>query len=168
MQDAAQGISDGGPGVKRLGATAVVTDGTGLLGSHVVEELNRAGAETLGLGRSAYDLLDRSALARMLAEHSRDAVIHLAGTVGGIGRNQRELGRLFYENAAMGLHLLEECRIQGIEKLLVAGTMCSYPSEAPIPFRGIDLWNEYPVETNAPYGLAKQMQLVQAQAYCEQ
>jgi len=150
------------------GKTVVVTGGTGFLGSYAVRELERAGAKALGFGRSAYDLLDRSAIAQMLEDHSPDAVVHLAGTVGGIGLNQREPGRLFYENAAMGLHLLEECRIHGIEKVLVAGTVCSYPSETQIPFREEDLWSGYPEETNAPYGLAKRMLLVQAQAYREQ
>jgi GDP-L-fucose synthase len=146
----------------------VVTGGTGFLGSYVAREMERAGAEALGLGRSSYDLLDRAAIAQMLVDHRPDAVVHLAGTVGGIGLNQSEPGRLFYENAAMGLHLLEECRIHGIEKVLVAGTVCSYPSYAQIPFREDDLWCGYPEETNAPYGLAKRMLLVQAQAYREQ
>lgn len=150
------------------GKKVVVTGGTGFLGSYVVRELERAGAHTLGFGRNAYDLLDRPATAQMLADHSPDAVVHLAGTVGGIGRNQREPGRLFYENAAMGLHLLEECRIYGVEKVLVAGTVCSYPGGTQIPFGEDDLWSGYPEKTNAPYGLAKRMLLVQAQAYREQ
>jgi GDP-L-fucose synthase len=154
--------------VNLSGKTVVVTGGTGFLGAYIVRELERAGATPLGFGRSAYDLLDRAAIEQMLASRSPDAVVHVAGTVGGIGLNQREPGRLFYENAAMGLHLLEECRISGVEKVLVAGTVCSYPSETRTPFREDDLWTGYPEETNAPYGLAKRMLLVQAQAYREQ
>jgi GDP-L-fucose synthase len=155
-------------GVILSGKKVVVTGGTGFLGSHVVTELQQAGARTVGLGRSAYDLLDRAAIAQLLADHAPDAVVHVAGVVGGIGLNQREPGRLFYENAAMGLHLLEECRIHGVEKVLVVGTACSYPGETKIPTREEDLWSGYPEDTNAPYGLAKRMLLVQAQAYREQ
>ena len=101
----------------------------------------------------------------MLRELHPDAVIHLAAVVGGIGANKASPGRFFYENAIMGIELLEACRIANMAKVVVAGTVCAYPKFAPVPFREEDLWNGYPEETNAPYGLAKKMLLVQAQAY---
>jgi len=150
------------------GRTVVVTGGTGFLGSNVVRALAEAGAAVRGFGRKDYDLLDRTAIARMLEDHRPDVVVHLAGTVGGIGGNQREPGRFLYENAVMGLELLEECRLHATPKVVVAGTVCSYPSTTPTPFHEDDLWNGYPEPTNAPYGVAKRMLLVQAQAYREQ
>jgi GDP-L-fucose synthase len=146
-------------------ATVVVTGGTGFLGSHVVNTLERAGARALGVGRGDYDLRDREAVDRMLAETQPDAVIHLAAVVGGIGANRAQPGRFFYENALMGIEVLEACRVAEVAKVVVAGTVCAYPKHAPLPFREADLWNGYPDETNAPYGLAKKMLLVQAQAY---
>jgi GDP-L-fucose synthase len=104
----------------------------------------------------------------MLAETRPDAVVHLAAIVGGIGANQAEPGRFFYENALMGIELLEACRVAQVAKVVVAGTVCAYPKVVPLPFREADLWAGYPEETNAPYGLAKRMLLVQAQAYREQ
>jgi GDP-L-fucose synthase len=101
----------------------------------------------------------------MLAELRPDAVVHLAAVVGGIGANQASPGRFFYENAIMGIELLEACRVAGVAKVVLAATVCAYPKFAPVPFREDDLWNGYPEETNAPYGLAKKMLLVQAQAY---
>ena len=101
----------------------------------------------------------------MLRELRPDAVIHLAAVVGGIRANQASPGRFFYENAIMGIELLEACRLGGVEKVVIAGTVCAYPKFAPVPFREEDLWNGYPEETNAPYGFAKKMLLVQAQAY---
>ena len=149
-------------------ATIVVTGGTGFLGSAVVGELQRAGARAIGLGRSDYDLRDRAAADRMLAATRPDAVIHLAAVVGGIGANRAEPGRFFYENALMGIQLLEACRLAAVPKVVVAATVCAYPKDTTVPFRETDLWNGYPEETNAPYGLAKKMLLVQAQAYREQ
>ncbi len=104
----------------------------------------------------------------MLADTQPDAVIHLAAVVGGIGANRAEPGRFFYENAMMGIQLIEACRVAKIEKTVIAGTVCAYPKHTPVPFKEEDLWNGYPEETNAPYGLAKKMLLVQAQAYREQ
>ena len=147
------------------GATVAVTGGTGFLGSYVLDELERAGARPIGLGRSDYDLLDRAAVDRMLATTQPDGLIHLASVVGGIGANRAEPGRFFYENALMGIQLLEACRVAQTPKVVVAGTVCAYPKHAPVPFREADLWNGYPEDTNAPYGLAKKMLLVQAQAY---
>ncbi len=150
------------------GATVVVAGGTGFLGAHVVAELEHAGATVAGIGRAHYDLRRRDEIRRMLDDTRPDAVVHLAATVGGIGANQAEPGRFFYENATIGIELLEACRVVGIEKVCVAGTVCSYPRDTPVPFREADLWAGYPEETNAPYGLAKKMLLVQAHAYREQ
>jgi len=153
----------------RLGGKKVlVTGGTGFLGGYVLRELDAAGAATVGVGRLSYDLLDVDATNAMLDDHRPDAVVHLAATVGGIGANQREPGRFVYENALMGLQLLEACRLHGTEKVLVVGTVCSYPGTAPVPLQEDDLWAGYPEETNAPYGLAKRLLLVQAQAYRQQ
>jgi GDP-L-fucose synthase len=150
------------------GATALVTGGTGFLGSHVAAELERAGARTVAVGRAAYDLRVRDEIVRMLDEVRPDVVVHLAATVGGIGANQAEPGTFFYENAVIGIELLERCRLAGIAKVCIAGTVCSYPRDTAVPFREDDLWAGYPEETNAPYGLAKKMLLVQANAYRQQ
>ena len=150
------------------GERVVVTGGTGFLGRHVAVELRRAGAEVVTLGRRDYDLRRRDAIDAMLAEHRPAAVVHLAAVVGGIGANLNHPGRFFYENALMGIELIEGCRAAGISKTLVAGTVCAYPRDAPVPFREDGLWAGYPEETNAAYGLAKKMLLVQAQAYRQQ
>jgi GDP-L-fucose synthase len=149
-------------------ATIAVTGGTGFLGSHLVAHLERAGARAIGLGRGDYDLRDRAAIDRMLAAIRPDGVIHLASVVGGIGANRAEPGRFFYENALMGIQVLEACRVAQVRKVVVAGTVCAYPKHTPVPFCETDLWNGYPEETNAPYGLAKKMLIVQAQAYREE
>jgi GDP-L-fucose synthase len=126
------------------------------------------GARVQALGSADYDLRDRAQVDRMLDELQPEAVVHLAAVVGGIGANRAEPGRFFYENALMGIELLEACRNVQVPKVVVAGTVCAYPKHVPVPFREDDLWNGYPEETNAPYGLAKKMLLVQAQAYREQ
>jgi GDP-L-fucose synthase len=150
------------------GATVIVTGGTGFLGSHVARELDARGARVHALGSRDYDLRDRAEIDRMLADIEPHAVIHLAAVVGGIGANRAEPGRFFYENAVMGIELLEACRRASVPKVVVSGTVCAYPKHASVPFREDELWNGYPEETNAPYGLAKKMLLVQAQAYREQ
>jgi GDP-L-fucose synthase len=146
-------------------ATVVVTGGTGFLGRHLTEELQRHGAKVFAVGSRPYDLRRRAEIERMLADTSPDAVVHLAAVVGGIGANRREPGRFFYENALMGIELLEACRVSEVPKVVVSGTVCAYPKHAPVPFQESGLWDGYPEETNAPYGLAKKMLLVQAQAY---
>lgn len=148
--------------------TALITGGSGFLGTYVARELEQAGAKTVAVGRADYDLLQRSEVDRMLSDHRPDALVHLAGAVGGIGANQREPGRFLYENALMGLQVLEACRLAGTDKVLVVGTVCSYPSETPVPFSEDAIWAGYPEETNAPYGLAKRLILAQAQAYRRQ
>lgn len=147
------------------GATVVVTGGTGFLGRHVCDELVRAGAKVEPIGRAHYDLRRRSEIDRMLVDTRPDAVVHLAAVVGGIGANRAHPGQFLYENAIMGLELLDSCRIAGVAKTVVAGTVCGYPKQTPIPFREEHLWDGYPEETNAPYGLAKKLLLAQAQAY---
>jgi len=146
-----------------------VTGGSGFLGRSVVARLRARGATNVFVPRSAeYDLRDASAVRRCLADARPDVVIHLAAVVGGIGANREQPGRFFYENALMGIQLIEESRRAGVEKFVTAGTVCSYPKYTPVPFREDDLWDGYPEETNAPYGLAKKMLLVQGQAYRDQ
>ena len=151
------------------GKRVCVTGGSGFLGTHVVEELERHGAENIFVPTSAdYDLTTREAVLRMLEDSKPDVIIHLAAVVGGIGANRANPGKYFYENAMMGIQLIEEARLAGVEKFVAVGTICAYPKFAPIPFREEDLWSGYPEETNAPYGLAKKMMLVQCQAYRQQ
>src|SRR5260221_176323 len=146
----------------------VVTGGGGFLGSFVVERLEREGASVFVPRSAAYDLVDRGAVRRLLADARPELVIHLAAQVGGIGANRANPGRFLFENAMMGLQLFEECRLAGVEKLVAAGTICAYPKFAPVPFKEDDLWNGYPEETNASYGIAKKIMLVQSQGYREQ
>ncbi|HEV3030706.1 MAG TPA: GDP-L-fucose synthase [Polyangia bacterium] len=150
------------------GKRVVVTGGGGFLGSFVVERLQREGASVFVPRSAEYDLVDRAAVRRVLADAQPELVIHLAAQVGGIGANRANPGRFFFENAMMGLQLFEECRLAGVEKLVAAGTICAYPKFAPVPFKEDDLWNGYPEETNAPYGIAKKIMLVQSQGYREQ
>ena len=143
-----------------------VTGGAGFLGSRVVEKLRAAGAEEIFVPRSRdYDLTDMAAVKRLYADARPEVVIHLAAVVGGIGANRANPGKFFYDNLMMGAQLMEEGRKAGLQKFVAIGTICAYPKFAPVPFREDDLWNGYPEETNAPYGLAKKMLLVQAQAY---
>jgi GDP-L-fucose synthase len=146
-------------------SVVVVTGGTGFLGRHLVDELRQSGAEVHALGSVDYDLRERQQVQKMLADTRPDAVVHLAAVVGGIGANRSQPGRFFYENAIMGIETIEACRVAGIPKVLVAGTVCAYPKITPLPFQEEDLWNGYPEDTNAPYGIAKKALLVQAQAY---
>src|SRR3989440_10061511 len=147
----------------------VVTGGAGFLGRYLVPRLRDcAGVEVFVTRRSEYDLVKGSDAERMLKDFRPDLVIHLAAVVGGIGANQKNPGRFFYENLMMGAQLIEQSRLQGVEKFLAVGTVCAYPKFTPVPFKEDDLWNGYPEETNAPYGLAKKMMLVQSQAYREQ
>jgi GDP-L-fucose synthase len=148
--------------------TIVVTGGTGFLGRHVTSELASVGANAVAVGSRDYDLRNRGEIERMLSDHRPHAVVHLAAVVGGIGANRADPGRFFYENAIMGIELIEACRQAGVEKTVISGTVCAYPRITPVPFSEDDLWNGYPEETNAPYGLAKKMLLVQAQAYRHQ
>jgi GDP-L-fucose synthase len=146
-------------------ATVVVTGGTGFLGRHVHRELERAGAKVEPVGRMRCDLRCRSEIDELLAGTRPDAVVHLAAVVGGIGANRAHPGQFLYENAVMGLELLDACRVAGVAKTVVAGTVCAYPKHTPVPFREEYLWDGYPEETNAPYGLAKKLLLAQCQAY---
>ena len=150
------------------GARVLVAGGTGFLGRNVVRELEAVSANVTGIGSADYDLRSRPEIDRLLDETTPDAVVHLAAVTGGIGANRAEPGSFFYENAIMGIELLEACRTHGVGKVVVAGTVCSYPKYTKVPFREEDLWAGYPEETNAPYGLAKKMLLVQSQAYREQ
>jgi GDP-L-fucose synthase len=147
----------------------VVTGGAGFLGSFVVEELRRRGARELVVPRSAeYDLVDMDAVRRLYRDARPTLVLHLAARVGGIGANRDNPGKFFYENLMMGVQLIEVGRQVGLKKLVALGTICAYPKFCPVPFREEDIWNGYPEETNAPYGLAKKMLLVQSQAYRQQ
>ena len=144
----------------------VVTGGAGFLGRFVVEQLKAYPNVEVFVPRSnQYDLLQRVEVKRLLAETNPHLVIHLAAVVGGIGYNQQNPGKFFYDNLMMGTQLIEESRLHGIEKFVAIGTVCAYPKFTPVPFKEDDLWNGYPEETNAPYGLAKKMMLVQIQAY---
>ncbi len=151
------------------GRRVLVTGGGGFLGKAVVHRLEAAGATEIFVPRSRdYDLRTQDGIDRALADGRPDLVIHLAAVVGGIGANRENPGRFFYENAIMGIQLMEEARLAGVEKFVTIGTVCAYPKFTPVPFREDDLWNGYPEETNAPYGLAKRMLLVQGQAYRQQ
>jgi GDP-L-fucose synthase len=144
----------------------MVTGGAGFLGRAVVHRLEASGATDVFVPRSAeYDLRTLEGIDRALADGRPDLIIHLAAVVGGIGANRENPGRFFYENAIMGIQLMEQARIAGVSKFVQVGTVCSYPKFTPVPFHEDDLWNGYPEETNAPYGLAKKMLLVQGQAY---
>jgi GDP-L-fucose synthase len=147
----------------------MVTGGGGFLGSYVVDLLKKKGCRHVFVPRKKdYDLRDAGAVKRALAYGRPDIVLHLAAVVGGIGANQKYPGEFFYDNLMMGAQLMEEARKSGVRKFLSVGTICAYPKFAKIPFKEDDLWNGYPEETNAPYGLAKKMLLVQSQAYREQ
>lgn len=146
-----------------------VSGGNGFLGSFVVEKLHAAGCREICSPRSReYDLREKSQAEKLLRDTKPDIFIHLAAVVGGIGANRSNPGKFFYDNATMGINAIEAARVAGIEKFVCAGTICSYPKFTPVPFREDDLWNGYPEETNAPYGLAKKMLLVQLQAYRQQ
>ena len=147
----------------------LVTGGSGFLGRHVVARLTAMGCQSVSAPRSAaYDLRDQAAVVRLLDATRPQLVIHLAAIVGGIGANRARPGEFFYDNLMMGAQLMEQARLFGVKKFVSTGTICSYPSTTPVPFREDDLWNGYPEETNAPYGLAKKMLLVQGQAYRQQ
>jgi GDP-L-fucose synthase len=146
----------------------LVTGGAGFLGSHVVERLRATGVEPVVPRKRDYDLTLAVDVERLFADARPELVIHLAAEVGGIGANRANPGRYWYANLMMGAHVLEQSRLSGVEKLVVAGTVCSYPKLTPVPFREDDLWNGYPEETNAPYGVAKKSVLVGAQAYRDQ
>lgn len=151
------------------GKRIVVTGGAGFLGREVCRELAEYKPAELFVPRSAdYDLRERAAIRRLLQQKTPQVVVHLAASVGGIGANRANPGRFFYENAIMGIELLEQARQLGVDKFVVVGSICAYPKFTPVPFREEELWNGYPEETNAPYGLAKKMLLVQAQAYRQQ
>lgn len=146
-----------------------VTGGGGFLGRRVVARLEERGCKNVfAVRRHDYDLVSEEAVERLLRERRPELLIHLAAVVGGIGANANNPGRFFYENLMMGAHLIEGARRHAVEKTIVIGTICAYPKFTPVPFREDDLWNGYPEETNAPYGIAKKALLTQAQAYRDQ
>ena len=147
----------------------VVTGGAGFLGRFVVERLRALpGIEVFAPRRSDYNLVEAADIHRLYSETRPDLVIHLAAVVGGIGANQKNPGKFFYENLMMGTQLIEQARLQAVKKFVALGTVCAYPKFTPTPFKEEDLWKGYPEETNAPYGLAKKMMLVQSQSYRQQ
>jgi len=149
------------------GKKVLVTGGAGFLGQHVVEQLKKEKPESIFVPRSKdYDLRDKKVVARLVKDY--EIIIHLAANVGGIGYNQEHPAELYYDNMVMGVHMLHEAYKAGVEKVVALGTICAYPKFTPVPFKEDDLWMGYPEETNAPYGLAKKMMLVQSQAYRDQ
>ena len=146
-----------------------VTGGAGFLGTHLIRRLNEHGAREIFVPRyPEYDLVREADIIRMIDTAKPDIIIHLAAKVGGIGANREKPGEFFYDNLMMGVQLIHQSWLKGVEKFVAIGTICAYPKYTPIPFKEEDLWNGYPEETNAPYGLAKKMLLVQSQAYREQ
>lgn len=146
-----------------------VTGGAGFLGSFVVDKLRHQGVKEIDIPRSAScDLVDVQAVRSWMAETKPHVIFHLAARVGGIGANQKNPGKYFHDNLLMGVNVLEQSRHFGVEKVIMVGTICAYPKFAPIPFKEEDLWNGYPEETNAPYGIAKKSLITMAQAYREQ
>jgi GDP-L-fucose synthase len=145
-----------------------VTGGAGFLGRFVIEKLKAYDVEIFVPRSREYNLIEKSDIIRMLDDAQPDLVIHLAAVVGGIGHNQKNPGKFFYDNLMMGTQLIEQSRLHGVKKFVATGTVCAYPKFTPVPFKEDDLWNGYPEETNAPYGLAKKMMLVQSQAYRDQ
>lgn len=144
----------------------VVTGGAGFLGGHVTKGLRERGCKNILIPHIAdYDLVSMGDIVRMYDDMRPDIVIHLAAAVGGIGANREHPGEFFYKNLMMGVQLIEQARLRNIEKFVAIGTVCSYPKFTPVPFKEDDVWNGYPEETNAPYGLAKKMLLVQSQSY---
>jgi len=144
----------------------IVTGGAGFLGRFVVERLRSYGDVEIVVPRQKqYDLLEQSEIKRLLGEVKPDLIIHLAAVVGGIGINQRNPGKFFYDNLMMGVQLIEQARVHGVAKFVALGTVCAYPKFTQTPFKEDDLWAGYPEETNAPYGLAKKMMQVQSQSY---
>jgi GDP-L-fucose synthase len=150
------------------GKRVVITGGAGFMGSRVVDRLRAAGAEPVVPRSRDYNLVDGAAVKRLFKDARPELVIHAAAVVGGIGANRANPGRFFYENLMMGAQCLEEARLTGVKKFVAIGTICAYPKFTPVPFKEEDLWTGYPEETNAPYGLAKKMLLVQSQAYRQQ
>ncbi|GAH61168.1 unnamed protein product, partial [marine sediment metagenome] len=147
----------------------LVTGGAGFLGSHLVEKLRNCGCQNIFVSRSKdYNLVEMESVKRVYQDSRPDIVIHLAARVGGIGANRANPGKFFYDNLMMGIQMMEVGRQFGIEKFVALGTVCAYPKYTPVPFKEENLWNGYPEETNAPYGLAKKMLLVQSQAYRKQ
>jgi len=147
----------------------VVTGGAGFLGSVVVRKLQERGCKQITIPRSReVDLREKAAIRRLLNDAQPDMVVHLAGLVGGIGANREHPAEFFYDNAIMGIQLIQQSYLAGVDKFICVGTICSYPKFAPVPFKEEELWNGYPEETNAPYGLAKKMLLAQLQAYRQQ
>ena len=147
----------------------VVTGGAGFLGRFVVERLKALSqVEVIVPRRREYNLVEAEGVKRLLSDTTPDLVIHLAAVVGGIGYNQQNPGRFFYDNLMMGVQLIEQARLHGVKKFVATGTVCAYPKFTPTPFKEDDIWNGYPEETNAPYGLAKKMMLVQSQSYRQQ
>lgn len=148
------------------GRRIVVTGGAGFLGSHLVARLEALDPSTIIVPRSSsYDLVNKESVEQLYADARPDIVFHLAARVGGIGANQQNPGRYFHDNLAMGLNVIEQARRYKVAKVVMTGTICSYPKFTPLPFREADLWNGFPEETNAPYGIAKKALIVMAQAY---
>jgi GDP-L-fucose synthase len=152
-----------------VGKRILVTGGAGFLGTQVCRELRELAPAEIIVPRSAeFDLREPAVVRELLQTKQPQVIVHLAAVVGGIGANRDNPGRYFYENAVMAIHLMEEARRIGVGKFVSVGTICSYPKHTPVPFQEDELWNGYPEETNAPYGLAKKMLLVQGQAYRQQ